>query len=80
VIAWSRSRTVAIFNENSYHFLVDDARSEKPHRKALQVEPARPARISSRALLGPAGVLIIEHEGREYRLRITQQGKLILTA
>ena len=39
-----------------------------------------PIRTTSRALLGTARELIIEHEGREYRLRITQQGKLILTA
>jgi hemin uptake protein HemP len=37
-------------------------------------------RVSSVELLGPKGELIIEHEGREYRLRLTQNGKLILTA
>ncbi len=37
-------------------------------------------RTSSRKLLGEAGELVIEHEGRDYRLRITQNGKLILTA
>jgi hemin uptake protein HemP len=37
-------------------------------------------RLNSRALLGTAKVLIIEHDGREYRLRLTQNGKLILTA
>ncbi|HKW36889.1 MAG TPA: hemin uptake protein HemP [Burkholderiales bacterium] len=34
----------------------------------------------SRHLLGAKDELIIEHEGREYRLRRTQNGKLILTA
>lgn len=34
----------------------------------------------SQQLLGTKGELIIEHEGREYRLRRTQNGKLILTA
>jgi hemin uptake protein HemP len=34
----------------------------------------------SQQLLGKGGELIIEHEGREYRLRRTQRGKLILTA
>jgi hemin uptake protein HemP len=38
------------------------------------------ARTTSEALLGTARELIIEHHGREYRLRLTQQGKLILTA
>ena len=34
----------------------------------------------STQLLGERGELIIEHHGREYRLRRTQNGKLILTA
>lgn len=37
-------------------------------------------RVLSQQLLGEKGELIIEHEGREYRLRRTQNGKLILTA
>jgi hemin uptake protein HemP len=37
-------------------------------------------RVMSGQLLGPRGELIIEHEGRDYRLRLTQNGKLILTA
>ena len=37
-------------------------------------------RVMSQQLLGRKGELIIEHEGREYRLRRTQSGKLILTA
>ena len=39
-----------------------------------------PARVSSEALLGARGELLIVHNGREYRLRLTQNGKLILTA
>jgi hemin uptake protein HemP len=38
------------------------------------------ARVASRDLLGSAGQIVITHAGREYRLRITQNGKLILTA
>ncbi len=37
-------------------------------------------RVMSKQLLGERGELIIEHDGREYRLRRTQNGKLILTA
>jgi len=37
-------------------------------------------RIVSTELLGERGELIIEHDGREYRLRLTQNRKLILTA
>lgn len=48
--------------------------------------PARPTaggstpRVCSRELLRDGGQLIIEHAGREYRLRVTSNGKLILTA
>jgi hemin uptake protein HemP len=37
-------------------------------------------RVSSAALLGNLRELVIEHNGREYRLRVTSQGNLILTA
>ena len=39
-----------------------------------------PTRVHSDALLGRAKELVIVHNGREYRLRMTQNGKLILTA
>jgi hemin uptake protein HemP len=39
-----------------------------------------PKRVPSETLLGPARELVIVHAGREYRLRMTQNGKLILTA
>jgi hemin uptake protein HemP len=39
-----------------------------------------PRRTSSQALLGAHRELLILHNGREYRLRLTQNGKLILTA
>jgi hemin uptake protein HemP len=43
-----------------------------------QSEPQK--RVSSDALLGESRELVILHNGREYRLRLTQNGKLILTA
>ena len=45
-------------------------------------EPQRaaPQKIASEALLGASRELVIVHNGREYRLRLTQNGKLILTA
>ncbi|MGB5079205.1 MAG: hemin uptake protein HemP [Burkholderiales bacterium] len=47
----------------------------------LEAKASFPAeRIVSHRLLGQRGELIIEHNGREYRLRLTQSGKLILTA
>jgi len=42
--------------------------------------PVAPARVPSEVLLGQRGELVITHNGREYRLRVTQNGKLILTA
>lgn len=41
---------------------------------------ARSPRIPSETLLGARGELVILHNGHEYRLRLTQNGKLILTA
>ena len=37
-------------------------------------------KVPSTMLLGRAKELVIVHNGREYRLRLTQNGKLILTA
>ena len=42
--------------------------------------PIEPRRVASDELLGPPKELVIVHNGREYRLRVTQNGKLILTA
>jgi hemin uptake protein HemP len=39
-----------------------------------------PQKVPSQALLGARKELLITHNGREYRLRVTQNGKLILTA
>ncbi|MCP5160031.1 MAG: hemin uptake protein HemP [Gammaproteobacteria bacterium] len=36
-------------------------------------------RLVSSDLFGDAQEILIEHAGQEYRLRITRQGKLILT-
>jgi hemin uptake protein HemP len=51
-------------------------------RKPRVSEPRKtaPQRIPSETLLGSQGELVIVHNGREYRLRLTQNGKLILTA
>jgi hemin uptake protein HemP len=47
----------------------------KPPQPALP-----PQRVASQVLLGARKELVITHNGREYRLRVTQNGKLILTA
>lgn len=41
---------------------------------------AAPLRLDSASLFGASRELIIVHNGREYRLRMTQNEKLILTA
>ena len=42
--------------------------------------PARDLkRVSTEDLIGPAREVLIRHAGCDYRLRITRQGKLILT-
>jgi len=50
-----------------------------PEASAGAGTPA-PKRIASEALLGVRRELVIVHNGREYRLRVTQNGRLILTA
>jgi hemin uptake protein HemP len=51
-----------------------------PTQAPLPVVPGTPPRVRSDELLRGRSELVIEHQGREYRLRITQNGKLILTA
>jgi hemin uptake protein HemP len=53
---------------------------ESAHRGEQRSSSENVARVRSEELLGSAGVLIILHAGREYRLRQTSTGKLILTA
>ena len=57
-----------------------NAESELQRKGTGPGMPVPPARVASEALLGPRGELLILHNGREYRLRLTQNGKLILTA
>ncbi len=52
----------------------------QPARNASTQPPTVPAKVASDALLGERRELVITHNGREYRLRITQNDKLILTA
>ncbi|HEY1132087.1 MAG TPA: hemin uptake protein HemP [Roseateles sp.] len=42
-------------------------------------EPDQTRRIDSATLLGPRGEVFILHQDQVYRLRVTAQGKLILT-
>ena len=53
---------------------------QAPLRKDGDATERFPMRVTSEALLGSRKELVILHNGREYRLRLTQTGKLILTA
>ena len=53
---------------------------QAPSPKDCSASEHFPVRITSEALLGRRQELVIVHKGREYRLRLTQNGKLILTA
>lgn len=55
------------------------ARDSRPAPERAQ-PPRRVRRLHSTELLHPGEDLIIEHGGRDYRLRVTNNGKLILTA
>ncbi|MBI3371870.1 MAG: hemin uptake protein HemP [Betaproteobacteria bacterium] len=57
-----------------------DNEHKQPSHVISAARSVRPPRISSQALLGSCGELVVQHGGREYRLRLTRNGKLILTA
>jgi hemin uptake protein HemP len=74
---------VAPDNENRYYSCMK--REERPPIESKTASPDSDAnrsvpRVSSRELMRRHSELIIEHDGREYHLRITHSGKLILTA
>lgn len=53
-----------------------------PPQTASALTAPRPGysrQIDSATLLGPRGEVFIRHHGQVYRLRVTSQGKLILT-
>ncbi len=47
--------------------------------EAQAEERPQPVRVPVSAILGGGREAILEHDGQEYRLRITANGKLILT-
>lgn len=78
----SMQEPVDQINANDYHSSMNqDENSDTPARPSQpRGEEGLPTRVQSSELLGPSGQIEIEHAGRIYRLRVTQQGKLILTA
>jgi hemin uptake protein HemP len=71
-----RIARVDITNDNSYHSHM----ATTPPKPDINEPNPSPPRVSSEALLGTARQLVIMHNGREYCLRLTQNGRLILTA
>ena len=61
-------------NENYYRLVIVDK------TKLGVTSPPAPPKVKSESLLGKARTLVITHNGRDYCLRVTQNGKLILTA
>jgi hemin uptake protein HemP len=51
-----------------------------PPQPASDAKNLNQRKIPSDLLLGGYHEVVIVHRGREYRLRVTQNGKLILTA
>jgi hemin uptake protein HemP len=69
-------------NENGYHLRVkfESQKNSSSNQKPEATAAASGERVMSQQLFGERRELIIEHNGRDYRLRLTQNGKLILTA
>jgi hemin uptake protein HemP len=56
-------------------------RSSGPYKRQAHAKPEQPARdyVDVRDLVGPRRQVTISHAGEDYILRITRNGKLILT-
>jgi hemin uptake protein HemP len=61
------------------HPMHDTQPSSNRTPAATSVPPREPRRVSTEDLIGSAREVLIRHAGCDYRLRITRQGKLILT-
>ena len=57
----------------------NDSRSATPSTADAQAEQLRPVRVIVSELLAGGREAILVHDGQDYRLRITANGKLILT-
>jgi hemin uptake protein HemP len=72
---------VDVINENSYHYHMseqsqnDRTPGNDKQTRNKQVLP----RIESSTLFKGVQEIIIDHMGQEYHLRLTNQGKLLLT-
>lgn len=69
--------SLANANHSYYHVGMNNALNAKPAPQANPLAANGVAR--SQDLLGAGSVLMIEHAGERYVLRLTKNGKLILT-
>lgn len=54
--------------------------TESPFRTEKSIGASQaPSVVSAMELLGAAKAVVIEHQGQRYELRLTRNGKLILT-
>ena len=75
------ANVIDIRNRNYYRYPMDSHDTPKSEPVPVKDKPlSATLRLDSAALFGMSRELIIEHNGREYRLRLTQNDKLILTA
>ncbi|MES2180741.1 MAG: hemin uptake protein HemP [Pseudomonadota bacterium] len=73
---------LTISNKNSLQFLPVEVSTVSPAARAPEDEKTRVLTgsfITSEALFAGERELVIEHAGDAYKLRLTNQGKLILT-
>ncbi|MGZ8161523.1 MAG: hemin uptake protein HemP [Methylobacter sp.] len=63
--------------DNEFHEPIEPA--DLRLSKKQSIAPVSCLRLQSTGLFGIGREVIIEHAGEEYRLRLTRQGKLILT-
>ena len=61
------------------HAMHDVQLSSNRHPASTPAPARELKRVSTEELIGPAREVLIRHAGCDYRLRITRQGKLILT-
>lgn len=64
-----------LMNEND-----DNASRSQATARTGSERPSSPRRVTSSDLFAGGREIVILHDGRQYFLRITQNGKLILTA
>lgn len=70
------SRGLSIFNDNDYHFRMTTQTSPTPTQQAPALAPTV---VEASVLMGKHSEIAIRHRGEIYRLRVTRNGKLILT-